>query len=77
MSKPKDPKTERLEMTRHLQFQISNAHDEIEQTQIKISTMETARDFGEKLTRLRNHLEYWKGRRDTLQEIWNFRNKEF
>ena len=67
---------ERIKVTRYLQFQISNVHDEIDQAQEQISTMETNRDFGEKLTRLRNRLNYCKGRRDCLQKIWDFRNKK-
>ncbi len=63
------------EVTSYLQFQISESHEKIETIEDKIAVFKDDRVFGSKLRQLENSLEYWKGRRDTLQEIWNFRNK--
>lgn len=65
----------RLETTRYLQFQISESHKEIETIEDEISTMNNCSVSGSKLKEAEDRLQYWKGRRDTLQEIWKFRNK--
>lgn len=70
-----DEAKRRLEVTGYLQLQLTLAHKEVDVLEDEISTMEAAKCWGTKLTSTRYRLEYWKGRRDTLQEMWDFRGK--
>lgn len=79
MGKVKNGKIEeaekKLKFTRYLQFQMTDANREIDEIEDEISTMEQARVLGSKLTQLKNRLEYWKGKRDAFQEIWNYKKQ--
>ena len=65
-----------LKTTRYLQFQLTKANKEIDEIEDAISIMEGTHTFETKSTELKNRLEYWKGRRDTFQEIWDLRSKK-
>lgn len=66
----------KLEFTRYLQFQMSESHKKIEELQDEIFIFYDSDCQGKKLNNLKRRLEYWKGRRDTLKEIWNYKNKK-
>ena len=64
-----------VEITPYLQFQLVKVNNEIEKLYEEISKMESEKSFGAKLTKLRNRLEYSKGCRDTLTELWRYRKE--
>jgi len=66
----------KLKFTRYLQFQLSESHKQIDEIEDEISLLKEASCYGRKLHDLEHRLEYWKGKRDTFQEIWNYKNEE-
>ena len=65
-----------LKTTRYLQFQLVNANKEIDEIENSMSIIEGEDAFETKLTQFENRIEYWKGKRDTFQEIWDLRSKK-